>query len=419
VPFDVALALDRALDTLLPALDIVEGRVEHGVPPAWSEARGWTGFLCGLSDAELTRCEDEGLATHLATAPDAPASLMTLATEVALATRLPALADDALDVPQASLRHVGARKQRQLGPLLSAVRAMAEHAGRIVDVGAGHGHFTRLAAAAFDREALGLEREPARVAAAEALAGEAAEGLGEGRFCTFDIFDARTRELSFAPTDLAVGLHACGDLGDRLVLAAARAGCDLALVSCCLQKIEGPVRTPLSRAARARGMELPREALGLTNLTARSVGVEGSLRETMAAREHRHALLHLLRARGCEIAHGEEMRGINRRRAHEGLPALAELALARRGLAPATTAELAAVEQEARPCFARTRRLTLPRSMLGRLCEVAIVLDRAAALADAGHATLAARVFDPGASPRNLALFASCAPERLPSHADE
>lgn len=409
-PFDVARALDRALETLVPALDIVDGRVEAGEPPAWCEARGWTGFLLDLSEAELERCEAEGLAAHLLEAAGAPPSLVDLAAQIPLATRLPALPGGALAAPRASLRHVGARKQRQLGPLLAAVRAMAEHARRIVDVGAGRGHFTRIAAAQFEREALGLDREPSRIAAAEALA--EGEGGGEVRFSTFD---ARAEALTFAPTDLAVGLHACGDLGDRLVLAAAAAGCDLALISCCLQKVDGPARAPLSRAARARGLWLKREALGLTNLTARAVGVEASLRATMAAREHRNALLHLFRARGIELAPGEEMRGINRRRAHEGFPALAERALALRGLAAATPAELAAIAGEARLRFGRMRRLTLPRSMLSRLTEVAVILDRAAALADLGHAPLVALLFDADTSPRNLALFASRCPARLPS----
>src|SRR5262249_2630297 len=154
----------------------------------------------------------------------------------------------------------------------------------------------------------------------------------------FAMFDASVEELAFAPSDLAVGLHACGELGDRMVAAAAKAGCDLALISCCLQKISGRTRVSLCRAARSRGLELTRGAPGRPTLPARSAGGEGPLSLAMAPREHRHALLHLLRGRGLALSPGEEMRGINRRRAHEGLSALATRALALRGLGPATHA---------------------------------------------------------------------------------
>ncbi len=167
--------------------------------------------------------------------------LVALAAEVVAATRLPAIEVDLTAPAEPALRGVSARKRLQLPALLGAVGAMGERAARIVDVGAGSGHFTRLAAELFAREAVGLERDPGRVA------GAAARALGSGaRFVTVD---ACREPLALAPDDLAVGLHACGELGDRLVLAAAAAGCDVALVSCCLQKIEGPARSP-SRARR-------------------------------------------------------------------------------------------------------------------------------------------------------------------------
>jgi hypothetical protein len=100
------------------------------------------------------------------------------------------------------------------------------------------------------------------------------------------------------------------------------------------------------------------------------------------------------------------MRGQNRRRAHRGLAAIAGAALVSRGLAPATEAELAACDADARAEFERMRRLSLPRAMLARLCEVAVVLDRAAALAEAGHEARVATVFDARVTPRNLGVFA-------------
>ena len=170
---------------------------------------------------------------------------------------------------------MGERKRRQLPALIEAVRSMAEEAARIVDVGAGSGHFSHLAAERFERETLGIDRDPRRVAAAEK-----ADVSGKVRFLTRDAF---RESLDFAVGDLAVGLHACGALGDRLVVAAAEVGCDVALVSCCLQKIEGPARAPLSRAAA--GLVLRRETLGLGNLSTGAEGVEVSLTTTLGARK--------------------------------------------------------------------------------------------------------------------------------------
>jgi hypothetical protein len=198
-----------------------------------------------------------------------------------------------------------------------------------------------------------------------------------------------------------------------MVAAAAAAPCDLVLVSCCQQKIGAPARAPLSAAARAAGLVLRREALGLANLTARRAGVEASLDEELAARERRHALLSLLRGRGLDVALGEEMRGINRRRAHGPLRDLAARALSLRGLPAATEAELREREAAARAAFGRMRRLTLPRYLLARLTEVALSLDRAAALADRGHEVEVAVVFAPEVTPRNIAIFASARPGGL------
>jgi SAM-dependent methyltransferase len=403
---DVAAALARVLGALAPARDILEGRVDAVEPPGWCVWRGWAGFLLAIDDAELARCEAEGLGARVRAIAGAPEELIALADEVREATRLPALAEDARAIEAAKLRAVRARKQEQLPALLGAVGAMAERAERIVDVGAGSGHFTRLAAEMFERETVGVERDRDRVAAAERRAAES------GGAVRFEAKDVTAEPLVLLPGDLAVGLHACGSLGDQLVLAAASAGCDVALVSCCAQKIAGDVRPPLSRAAQ--GFTLRRDVLGLANLTSQAHGVEVSIEETMAAREARWALGELLRARGVEIEPGQEMRGINRRRARLGLAEIAARALAQRGLAPATEAEIRHHETVARLSHGIVRRLSLPRSMLARAVEAAIVLDRAAALEEHGHAARVATMCARAVTPRNIALFASRTPDRLP-----
>lgn len=415
------------LRVLEGARDILDERVE-GAPPSWCERRGWTPFLLGLDDAELSRCEAEGLLARLAHLR-APASLADLGAAVEEATRLPDLGAGAEGAPDGGdeawgrageawgiageMRAVGARKRPQLARLAAAAAGMAERAERIVDVGAGSGHFTTLAAELFGREAVGIERRPDRVAAAAGRAEERAARIeAAGGAARFREVDAGREALRLGARDLAVGLHACGALGDRLIEAAAEAGCDVALVSCCLQKIEAAERAPLSRAAR--GLTLRREVLGLANLTSQARGVEATIEATMAAREARFALWLLLRGRGAAIAPGEEMRGINRRRARGGLAEIAERALALRGLPPASAEEIRAFEAEGRRAFAAVRRLSLPRNMLARAVEIAVVLDRAAALEERGHHVRVGTLFERAVTPRNVALLASRDPSRLP-----
>jgi hypothetical protein len=398
-------ALARALDALESAADIIRERVSDHRPPSWADRRGWTEALDRLSDRELQACEEQGLCRLAPELPGLPASLVDLALAVSAATELPSL--DAGDREPPVRSGVRMRKRHQLAALLDAIAPMAAHKRRLVDVGAGKGHFSRAASEALAKEVLGLDRDPARVRAAIDLSA----GDGRATFLRLDVF---SEALPLGPDDLAVGLHACGEVGDRTAAAAAQAGSDLALVSCCLQKIQCAARAPLSSAARVRGAELPREILGLSNLTARPDGVERSLSENTRAREHRLALRLLLQGRGVPVDHGEELRGINRRRALSGLEGIAERALAMRGLDPATDGELARAAAGARDRFARMRRWSLPRSMLGRLIEVTVSLDRAALLEEGGLAASVMTLVDPSVTARNIIVLASRDPARLP-----
>ena len=396
--------LQRVLAVALPVRDILERRVDDAVVPTWCETRGWAPFLGSLDETTLREGEAHGLAALLPNLRDAPRDLQALANDVTAVTALPMLAG-AVRLEQESLRSVRLRKRAQLSGLLSAVASMAEAAERIVDVGAGSGHFTRLSAELFQRQAVGLEQNPARVASARARSDEG----GRATFVTVDARDA----LRLTGTDLAIGLHACGELGDHLVEAAAQARCDLALVSCCLQKISSPARSSLSTPAA--GLTLRREHLGLTNLTAQPQGVEASIGVTIAARQTRYALGQLLRARDITLEPGAEMSGINRRRANAGLRVVAERALTLRNLPPPSDAEIAHFEAVAVKAYGVIRRLSLPRSMLARLIEVLVSLDRAVHLEERGLDVEVMALFERAVSPRNIGIFASRSAKRLPA----
>jgi len=410
--FSITRALARAQNTLLPVLDIVDQRVHDARPPSWCERRAWTAFLLGLSEADLRRCEAEGLAVTLPTLSGVPEALADLARCVLEVCALPALEVHAAQPRNADFRGVASRKQKQLATLLGALTPLAVPAHRIVDVGAGSGHFARLSAAHFGRETLGLERDPERVARATS---RALKDSSAGQLVTaeFAQVDAGREPLRLYPGDLAIGLHACGELGDTLVRAVADSGADLALVSCCLQKINGPERAPLSHAAQ--GFSLKKDTLGLSNLTSQAVGVESSIEDTIRARETRYGLRLLLRARGLEFAPGAEMQGVNRRQAHAGLAAIAQRSLSVHALPAASDAEIVTFEREARVQFDAIRRLSLPRDMLARAIELSVILDRAARLEESGYAVRVATIFERAVTPRNVSLFASRDGARLPA----
>lgn len=397
-------ALRRALDVLEQVADLVDERVSDEGPPAWAERRGWTAFLEALDDEALFLCETRGLAGSLGALRGVPDSLAEIARAAEEACRLPALPAAAAIAP---LRGVGPRKALQLAGLVAAIRPMAHEARRVVDVGAGKGHFGRAASEVLGKEVLGLERDPIRVRAALALSGGSARASVVCR-------DALAEPIPAEAGDLLLGLHACGELGDRTASVAAELGIDLALVSCCLQKVRGPGREALSALGRRRGMSVRKEVLGLSNLASREQGVELPISGILASRESRIALRRLLKRRGVSLEPGEELRGVNRRQADAGLEMLARRVLGKRGLPPPTPGELAWAAADARRRWAKTRRWNLPRAGLGRLLEVAVNLDRAALLEERGMASIVAVAFHADVSARNVAVFGSAEARRLP-----
>lgn len=394
--------LAEVLQLLTPVLDIVRAPLDEPNAPDYCLQRGWADFLGSLTDSELAACEANGLESGLHEHARAPPDFRALFRQVRRVIQVPRLSVVPLALPPGALRGVSARKREQLAGLLGAASALAAHSQRIVDVGAGSGHFARLAAELLGRETVALDREPSRLRAGAERSEQRARDCGklDVRFVVTDLF---RQGFELRRTDLAIGLHACGELGDRLVLAVGAARCDLALVSCCLQKIRGDVRVPLSRLAA--DVRLQKADLGLTNLTLQAEGVEAPLADNLRGREARLAVRQLLRARGIELEPGEEMRGVNRRRARAGFPALAARVLAGRGLSPPTAAELGFHAQNAARDRALIRRFSLPRNLLARLVELSVVLDRAALLEECGLPARVAQLFEQRVTPRNLVLL--------------
>jgi SAM-dependent methyltransferase len=386
----------EATAVLSTVRDIIAERAAGAEPPSWCVRREWVEFLGGLPEGFVLAAERDGLAAHVVTAPGAPPDLIALAQAVSRVTDLPRAAGSRAE--HVDTRRASWRKRAQVAAFAELVARLPRPPSRIVDVGSGHGHLTRHLARTAGVPAEGWERDPARVAVASALIAG-----GSVRFVTADLRDAGE---VLSAHDLVVGLHACGELSDLAVRAARQAGASVALVGCCLQKRPGD-RVPLvvPPGLTAEALTVPRAALGLANTRTGDEGIEADLETRTRARWNRFALGRALQVAGHPVAPGEELRGVNRRRATGDFAALAALAFQARGLARPTRAALDEAARASAPDFERERRWALPRAMLGRLIEVWAALDRGAFLAAAGYRGEVVVAFDTSASPRNVALL--------------
>ncbi len=153
--------LERVLTVLRPVLDIVSSPVEDEAAPGWCERRGWSEFLLSLSGDELEDCEANGLESRVLELGRAPDSLRRLFAEVRPLTRSPC------SRPRSSGPRGGAARCRTQTGATEGVarcpRSPAARATRIVDVGAGSGHFSRLWPSCFQRQTVALDRNAALV----------------------------------------------------------------------------------------------------------------------------------------------------------------------------------------------------------------------------------------------------------------
>lgn len=387
-----------AADLIRDHRDLLDQRVWGGTPTPAVSSRGWGCALLALDDDALASLEVEGAAARW---PDGlPASLTALVDRVRRIVEVDAVASD--EGPRRARRRGETdRKRAQVDALASAARELIAGAARVVDVGSGHGHLSRELSERFGRPVVGLERSPAFVAKARAL-GQASRA--EDR-TDFEVRDVLVHGLDVHAGDCAVGLHACGELGDAIVKRAAAVGASVALVGCCLQKQRADVRAPLVQGGDD-APSLPKTLLGLSNLTARDRGVEASREVNLAARERRLVLHRLLADVGGDPRVGSEIEGLNRRAARGDVAQLVARAFAVRGIPAPDASVVASAVEATRLDYARARRLALPRALFGRVLEVFVLADRALFLEERGFDVRIGALFPPDVSARNLALVA-------------
>lgn len=387
---------DELAEMLVRYHDVTQERVTDGRAPGTLAARGWVAPLLSLSEEALIAHEVGGSDTPW---PDwFPESLHALRREAREVCAMPELV--APSEPSRPLRRLETpRKRAQVNALAALTPPLCARAKRIVEVASGHGHLAREVAAQVDLPVIALDRDEALWTRARKLANDAR--------LTFQQVDVLRDGLALREGDCALGLHACGELGDALVAAVAESATSLLLVGCCLQKRRGATRPTLNTGrASNSALEIPTSLLGLSNFTPREQGVEASRAANVAAREHRLALHRLLEEELGELRFGAEMDSVNRRAAHRPFASLVDASFRARGLPTPSAARQHDALHFARALHDRIRRLSLPRALLGRVLETFVFIDRALHLENASFHVTIGTAFPKEISARNLTLCA-------------
>ncbi|MGX5221182.1 methyltransferase [Pseudomonas segetis] len=204
----------------------------------------------------------------------------------------------------------------------------------------------------------------------------------------------------------AVALHACGDLHVRLMKLASEVGCQqLAIAPCCYNRIGSRHYQPLSQPAKAAGLELSIQDLGLP------------LSETVTAgaRVQKQRDISMARRLAFDCLQ-REIRGLDE---YLPTPPLAsawlnkpfaefciDLAKLKDIASPPATTDWIKLEARGWELLAQVRNLELLRSLFRRPLEVWLLLDRALYLREQGYAVQLGTFCSRELTPRNLMLVA-------------
>lgn len=396
------VSLLAAAPLLATTAALLSERVTTPHPPHWMDPTT-TAYLLSLSDHALTALE---AAPHNPLPTDAPPSLIHLSNLIApLRHAFPTRPLPNHTPHGRSPRRTPSRprptKRAQVSVtselLAGALHRASTSVTRIVDIGAGHGHLAAAVANDHGLPVVAVDRNADLLRTATRVHGPKLQ-------TTVEHINPHSRTLRQG--DAVLGLHACGALGDALISTSVTVPVQVVvLVSCCLQKVSNDVRIPLSAtvlndATLTRALHVRRQILGATNTP------RGYNAHALRARETRRALRLLLEMRGVYTKHGDEVVGLSRHALKTGLAAVANVALAIRGLSLACDHEIAECEMRARSEYRIMRALAIPRAMAAAALEMAVVLDRAACLQEVGFNVSTLRAWPDHISARNLCIVA-------------
>lgn len=311
-----------------------------------------------------------------------------------------------------SRRSVKARKWGQIEAMVGVAAAIRPSgATHLLDWCGGKGHLGRLAALESGLPVTHLDRQQRLCDEGAAL--DRRDGV-EGRFVCADGYGPLAAGCVRAGV-AAIGLHACGSLGERLLtLCRDRGAASVVLAPCCHHVIADCAdHRPLSAAGRAHDLHLTRWNLRL--ITADEV-VASPARRLSRRREmaRRLAVDVLMRQLSDEQVY-RPPGPLTRAQLEGPLPDLCALVAQRRGLALPPGVDWRRLQAEGEQRAHDVRALGLVRGIFRRALELWVDLDRACCLAEAGWQVQLGTFCPRHWTPRNLAIAATrAAPSRGP-----
>lgn len=317
--------------------------------------------------------------------------------QVELDATAPAAPDPRLDDWRPA-RGIPGRKWRQIRAFAAALDA-PERPGPLVDWCGGKGHLSRTLVWLRGGEQRVFELDAALCRDAERLAGKL------GVACTGHACDVLEATPPLSADARVVALHACGALHIELIRrVSTERPQHLALAPCCYHRIQGQSLTPLSTTGRAAIPELPRAVLRLatTEQVRPSAKAVAARRRRIVWRLGLDALVRQATGRETFTPVGHYPWPLVKKPFAEFCRELA----ARNGLALPTRYDEAAVLAAARQRASEVRGLSLFRWLFRRPFELWLVLDRAAALQEAGYEVSVRPFCERRITPRNLLILA-------------
>ncbi|XP_016159482.1 PREDICTED: protein RRNAD1 [Ficedula albicollis] len=325
-------------------------------------------------------------------------------------------------------RHVKPKKQHEIQRLSQLLQRLSQATGceRVVDIGAGQGHLSRILSFGLGLSVTAVDSDGRLVSLAERFDQELLRELGKAR----GLGKARAGPAAQNPLGgpggsedggqvLVTGLHTCGDLSPALLCHFTRspAVAAVALASCCYMKLSTapqPPGCPLGYPLSASVAALPGHQLSYRAREAACHALEefeGRLRggsSHLRAHCYRAALESLI----CAAEPSKRHLGLQPGRKAHGLsfPQYAHLVLPLAGLDPARVP----LDSEAVGAMLEQQHKVVAFYTLGQLLapvvETLILLDRLLYLRERGFHCALVPLFNPQFSPRNLVLVAARTP---------
>ncbi|WP_299806695.1 methyltransferase [uncultured Shewanella sp.] len=293
--------------------------------------------------------------------------------------------------------HIKGRKWQQINAF---VAKLPHDNTPVLEWCAGKGHLGRLIAKAHHREVVSLEWQQTLCEAGEQFA---AKWQLPQTFICADAFAGQSEQLH--TEQLAVALHACGDLHVKLLQHASEAGTKQLVISpCCYHLIQAKQYQPLSKVAKSSALILNRADLQLP------------LQQSVIANDKHKG--YRLQEMAWRLGFDALQRKVRGRNEYLPVPAIKQSQLTgefggfclwaaqEKGLSLPTDIDFEAYQQIGEQRQRLTRRIDLVAHLFRALLEQWLLLDRVCFLQERGYQVELSEFCSNSITPRNALIYA-------------